>query len=99
MPPSLLLAHAGSALLGACAAAPPPRTPAPLAGTYGRRTTIGDRPAATTRMPCIDPALGAQEQALLAARAATTRYSITGDVLALADANAPLARSTATEMR
>jgi heat shock protein HslJ len=50
-------------------------------------------------MPCVDPALGAQEQALLAARAATTRHSITGDVLALAGANGPLARSTATEMR
>jgi len=99
MPPSLLLAHAGSALLGACAAAPPPRTPAPLAGTYGRRTTIGDRPAATTRMPCVDPALGVQEQAPLAARAATTRHSITGDALTLAGANGPLARSTAAEMR
>ena len=53
-------------------------------------------PTATTRMACADPALGAQEQALLAALAATTRHAIDGDVLTLSGDDGLLARFTAT---
>ena len=71
-----------------------------LTGPYTREGAglrIG--PAATTRMACVDPALGVQEQAILAALAATTRHSIDGDVLTLSGADGPLARFTATSMR
>ena len=71
-----------------------------LSGPYTRDgATMHVGPAATTRMACADPALGAQERGMLAALAATTRHSIEGDVLTLSSADGPLARFTATALR
>src|SRR5215207_9854097 len=71
-----------------------------LNGSYTRDgAALRFGPAATTRMACIDPAIGAQESALLAALAATTRHAIVGDVLTLSDAGVPLARFTAAAVR
>jgi len=71
-----------------------------LNGSYTRDgAALRFGPAATTRMACVDPAISAQETALLAALATTTRHAIVGDVLTLSDAEGPLARFTAEATR
>ena len=58
-----------------------------VSGTYstnGNAISIG--PLAVTERACLDPALTAQEQDLLAALGAAASYTIQGDRLALSDA-------------
>ena len=52
-------------------------------------------PAATTRMACVDPQVGQQEQAFLAALNGTERHEITGDTLLLVGSSGVLARLVA----
>jgi len=71
-----------------------------LNGSYTRDgDVLRVGPTAMTRMACVEPAIGAQEAALLAALAATRRHAIVGDVLTLSDAEGPLARFTAVATR
>jgi heat shock protein HslJ len=67
-----------------------------LTGTYtSDGATLRFGPAATTRMACLEPQMGEQEQAFLAALQATERLQIVGDTLTLVGRAGPLARLTA----